>query len=70
MNLGAPGYGLNRVFVDVMKHSSEWVSVPAANTANISAGQYVWGDGQPIHQDSDGYLLRLDSRLQEVVTLS
>ena len=70
MNLGAPGYGLNRVFVDVMKHSSDWVSVPAVDTANTSDSQYVWGDGQPIHEDSNGYLLRLDSRLQEVVTLS
>eukprot|EP00961_Rhodomonas_salina_P255689 3455441-Rhodomonas_salina.9 len=70
MNIAGVGYGLNRVFVDAMKHSSEWVSVPAVDTGNTSKEQYIWGDGQTIHQGADGYLLRLDSPTQEVVALS
>ena len=70
MNIAGGGYGLNRVFVDVMKHSTEWISVPAVDTGNTSAQQYIWNDGQAIHEDADGYLVRLDSPMQEVVTLS
>jgi hypothetical protein len=44
--------------------------VPAVDTGNTSAQQYIWNDGQAIHEDADGYLVRLDSPMQEVVTLS
>ena len=59
MNLAGVGYGLERIYVDVMKHSCSWVSVPGADTANTSAQQYVWGDGQPIIQNASGNLLQV-----------
>jgi hypothetical protein len=69
MNLAGVGYGLEWIFVDVMKHSSAWVSVPAADTANTSSQQYIWGDGQPVFQDNAGYLLSV-GQVQEVVALT
>jgi hypothetical protein len=36
INVAAPGYGTHRVFVDVMKHSSGWVSVPGQDMTNNS----------------------------------
>jgi hypothetical protein len=70
MNVGGVGYGLEWVFVDVMKHSgSAWVSVPGQDTANTSAQQYVWGDGQSVDVDSAGYPRRVGPA-QELVVLT
>jgi hypothetical protein len=59
MNVDGAGYGLEWIYTDLMKHSSEWFSVPGMDTGNTSAQQYVWGDGQPIIQDEAGYLLQV-----------
>jgi hypothetical protein len=56
MNLNGVGYGLERIYVDVMKHASDWVSVAGQDVANASG---LWGDGQPILQGADGYLLQV-----------
>jgi hypothetical protein len=69
MNIGGGGYGLESIFVDVMKHSSGWVSVPGSDTANTSSTQYLWGDGRPVPVDAAGYVTSLEVT-QEAVTLS
>ena len=69
MNLAGVGYGLEWIFVDVMKHSSGWVSVPGSDTANTSSQQYIWGDGEPVYEDDSGYLVSV-GEVQEVVTLT
>jgi hypothetical protein len=69
MNLAAVAYGMERVFVDVMKHSSGWVSVPGSDTTNTSSTQYIWGDGRPVPVDAAGFVTALEVT-QEAVTLS
>jgi hypothetical protein len=63
MNVGGVDYGLNAVYIDVMKHSSNFTSVPAADIAGTSLGatesQYVWGDGQEVLQSAGGEVLDL-----------
>ena len=70
MNLAGIGYGLERVYVDVMKHSTPWVSVPGADTANTSAQQYVWGDGQQIVQEPSGNLLKVCAHKCPIIALA
>lgn len=48
MNVGGVGYGHESVFVDVMKHSGDLVSIYADDMAVEADDQYTWGNGQPI----------------------
>lgn len=64
-NVGTGGYGLESMYVNVMKHSTgEFVSVPGAGLAGSDLypygdEQYVWGDGQALQLDARGYLTDL-----------
>jgi hypothetical protein len=83
MNIATAGYGLESIYIDVMRHSSEYVSVPGSGLAGSSLypygdDQYVWGDGQEIEQAANGTLMRLQEAawqnvsvpIQEVVALT
>jgi hypothetical protein len=48
---GIAYYSAELPFVDVMKMSSDWVSIYDSNLA----GSWTWGNGQPIHLRDDGY---------------
>jgi len=83
MNIASASYGLESIYVDVMKHSSAMVSIPGSGLAGsdlypFGDDQYVWGDGQVVSAAPNGTLLSLRSTpwlnnsvpIQEVVVLT
>ena len=83
MNIATAGYGLESIYVDVMKHSSAMVSIPGSGLAGsdlypFGDDQYVWGEGQFIATAPNGTLLTLQTTswlnksvpVQEVVVLT